>query len=132
MKLILDSEKCTGCKLCELACSASHQSVFNPGKSHIKISIVGEDGAEKKLKSCTLCLACMTNCPSEAIDFNNGWLTADAVKCTSCGLCIDICPQGVIYQNGNGKAVTPDFCKGSPVCIEWCPHQALGKLEDKI
>ena len=37
MKLTLDAGKCTGCKICELACSAKHEGVFNPRKARLKI-----------------------------------------------------------------------------------------------
>jgi anaerobic carbon-monoxide dehydrogenase iron sulfur subunit len=124
MKLTLDNQKCTGCKLCELACSSSHQNIFNPAKSHLKI-IISEDGTNKQLKSCTLCLACVNSCPVGAIGFNNNWLTVDIDQCTSCGVCAGACPQGVIYQDAAGKAAVPDFCRGNPLCAAWCPHQAI-------
>lgn len=133
MKLILDSSKCTGCKICELACSAKHQGVFNPEKSHLSITEVEtKTGKEKQLKSCTLCLSCVSDCPVEAITFNGKWLTLDSETCIGCGKCIDTCPQNLIYLNNGGKAAVPDFCKGSPSCVEWCPHQALAKEEDII
>ena len=33
-------EKCTGCKLCELACSAVKTGQFNPRESRIKVALV--------------------------------------------------------------------------------------------
>ena len=33
-------EKCTGCKLCELACSAVKTSAFNPRDSRIKVCLI--------------------------------------------------------------------------------------------
>jgi anaerobic carbon-monoxide dehydrogenase iron sulfur subunit len=131
MKLILDGAKCTGCKICELACSAKHQGVFNPAKSHLIITDVETlTGREKKLKSCTLCLNCISNCPVEAINFNGKWLVTDHTTCIGCGQCVEACPEHVIYLNNDGKAETPDFCQGNPSCIEWCPHQAIN-LEEK-
>jgi carbon-monoxide dehydrogenase iron sulfur subunit len=131
MKLTLDASKCTGCKICELACSAKHQGVFNPVKSHLNITDVEtQAGREKRLKSCTLCLTCVSNCPVEAIAFNGKWLNIDSEICIGCGQCVDDCPPGVIYLNNDGKASVPDFCEGNPSCVEWCPHQALGKEED--
>jgi carbon-monoxide dehydrogenase iron sulfur subunit len=130
MKLILDTEKCNGCKICELACSATHQGVFNPGKAHLKIIVASERTVEKQLKSCTLCLDCVKSCPAEAIFFNGKWLDVDSELCSGCGQCIDACPEGVIYLNNDGKAAVPDFCQGSPSCIDWCPHQALSQKED--
>ena len=34
-------EKCTGCKLCELACSAVKTGRFNPRESRIRICLIG-------------------------------------------------------------------------------------------
>jgi anaerobic carbon-monoxide dehydrogenase iron sulfur subunit len=130
MKLIFDSAKCTGCKICELACSSKHQGVFNPQKSHLKIiESETQDGKIKQLKSCTLCLTCTSNCPVEAITFNGKWLSIDRDACAGCGQCVDACPEGVIYLDNEGKAAVPDFCEGNPYCIGWCPHQAI-KLEE--
>lgn len=131
MKLILDAEKCTGCKICELACSARHQRVFNPKKAHLKI--IGthtKTVIQKQLKSCTLCLDCVKNCPVEAITFNGKWLVVDGELCTGCGQCVNTCPEGIIYLKNDGTAAVPDFCEGNPSCIEWCPHQALNKEGD--
>jgi carbon-monoxide dehydrogenase iron sulfur subunit len=116
--------------MCELACSAEHQGIFNPVKSHLKIIVADvKTAGEKQLKSCTLCLSCVSSCPSEAITFNGNWLVVDHESCSGCGVCVDTCPEGVIYLNNDGKAAVPDFCKGSPSCVEWCPHQALYKEE---
>jgi ferredoxin len=131
MKLILNEEKCTGCKICELICSATHGGVFNPEKAHIKITFGDiRTASEKQLKACTLCLVCMKNCPAEAISFNGKWLMVDSELCTGCGQCVDICPEGAIHMGNNEKAAVPDFCQGNPSCIEWCPHQALSKEEN--
>jgi carbon-monoxide dehydrogenase iron sulfur subunit len=131
MKLILNEEKCTGCKICELICSATHQGVFNPAKAHIKI-IVGDTttASEKRLKACTICLSCVKSCPAEAITYNGKWLIVNDELCTGCSECVDICPEGVIYMDNNEKAAVPDFCQGNPSCVDWCPHHAISQKED--
>lgn len=131
MILKFDTEKCTGCRICELACSAKHQGVFNPEKTHLKIIDADEKHMTKiRLKSCSLCLSCVKNCPVEAIVFNGKWLSVNMELCTGCSQCVDICPETVIYMNEDGKAEVPDFCQGSPSCIEWCPHQAISQEAD--
>jgi anaerobic carbon-monoxide dehydrogenase iron sulfur subunit len=126
MKLVLDIAKCTGCKICELACSAKHFEVFNPKKAHLKvIDSNKETGREKELVSCTLCLNCVKSCPAEAILYDGNYLTISEDVCTGCGQCVSICPQKIIYLNGNQTAAIPDFCGGNPVCVEWCPHKAI-------
>ncbi len=38
MGLVLNSEACNGCRICELACSFHHQRVFAPEYSSLKVS----------------------------------------------------------------------------------------------
>jgi Fe-S-cluster-containing hydrogenase component 2 len=35
--LIVDHEKCTGCRLCELVCSVFHTGASNPSRSRIRV-----------------------------------------------------------------------------------------------
>ncbi len=35
--LIVDTDKCTGCKVCELICSMTKENEFNPSKSYIRV-----------------------------------------------------------------------------------------------
>ena len=56
MPLQFRRSRCTGCKLCQLACSATHEMVFNPEKSRIKIDhVYREDGIHIASKHCTFC-----------------------------------------------------------------------------
>ena len=126
MKLILDSRKCTGCRLCELACSAKHQGVFNPKKAHLRvINHYTKTGRATEFKSCTLCKKCVDSCPVEAITLKGQWLTIDDGLCTGCGDCVDVCPEGIIFLNEQNTAAIPNFCEGNPFCVEWCPHEAI-------
>ncbi|MBW1659925.1 MAG: 4Fe-4S binding protein, partial [Deltaproteobacteria bacterium] len=34
--LVIDPEKCTGCRLCEQVCSVKHERVVNPYRARIK------------------------------------------------------------------------------------------------
>lgn len=51
------TEKCTGCRLCELACSLEKTSEFNPRKSRIKVTLVDmpEIPVPLLLDSCDYC-----------------------------------------------------------------------------
>ncbi|MCD6472093.1 4Fe-4S dicluster domain-containing protein [Candidatus Aerophobetes bacterium] len=129
MRLVLNIEECTGCKLCELACSAKNEGVFNPKKARLKIiDYYTDKGREITGKFCTLCKKCLEACPTEAITFNDEWLTVDDELCTGCGECVDVCPQGVIFLNDEDKSTICNFCEGNPYCVEWCPRECL-KLE---
>jgi Fe-S-cluster-containing dehydrogenase component len=37
MTMMFDADKCTGCRICELTCSISYQSEYNPKKSFIRV-----------------------------------------------------------------------------------------------
>jgi len=69
--LIVDAEKCTGCKVCELICSMAKQGQYNPQKSYIKVlrnwemdvNVVALD------LHCDFCNECVNWCGSKAIRF---------------------------------------------------------------
>ncbi len=65
-------EKCTGCKLCELACSAVKTAEFNPRRSHIRVALIDipEIPVPILLDSCDYCAghpACVQVCLPQAI-----------------------------------------------------------------
>ncbi len=35
--LVVNHEKCTGCRLCELVCAVKHDGISNPARSRIKV-----------------------------------------------------------------------------------------------
>lgn len=98
MPLKLRLANCTGCKLCQLACSAVHEKVFNPEKARLKII---HDYRDERIyiasKHCTFCKKCEEVCPEKAISNNGRWMIVDQEECTGCGDCIEICPKDVIY-----------------------------------
>ena len=67
-------EKCTGCKLCELTCSAVKTGAFNPRQSRIKVTLVGipEIPVPIILDTCDYCFgnpACVQFCLPKAIEW---------------------------------------------------------------
>ena len=69
MTIVVDVEKCTGCRVCELVCSITKQGEFNPRKSHIHILLNNEFGVyipALKLE-CDFCGRCVELCPTEAL-----------------------------------------------------------------
>lgn len=48
--------------------------------------------------ACTLCMACVPDCPTRALSRDGATLVLDAAACVQCGLCVSICPE---------QAVTP-------------------------
>jgi Fe-S-cluster-containing dehydrogenase component len=67
-------EKCTGCKLCELACSAVKTGAVNPRDSRLKICLIGipEIPVPIMLDNCDYCFqnpVCVRFCLPKAIEW---------------------------------------------------------------
>jgi Fe-S-cluster-containing hydrogenase component 2 len=70
----VDTQKCSGCRTCELACSFHHTGAFAPASSSVRISRSNETAEmDWKLEpSCDLCateseLLCVRYCRYDAI-----------------------------------------------------------------
>lgn len=120
--LLFHAEKCIGCRLCHLACSAQNEGEFNPRLARLKItSRYDRRGLVVKGQTCDLCLTCVEECPVDAIIENNGRLSFDEDLCTDCGICVDVCPNAVIVKKEKGIGV----CVQCQSCVNWCPTAAL-------
>lgn len=71
--LIVDLDKCTGCRICELVCSMVKEKEFNPRKSLIKVLRNKEVDANFVVLSnkCDYCGDCIEWCTPEALSFVN-------------------------------------------------------------
>ena len=131
MPLKFDLSKCTGCKLCQLACSAEHYGLFNPEKARLRmIHEYNEDGIRIASKSCILCRKCEKVCPYDAISFNGRWMIVDPEKCTGCGTCVRNCPTNIIFLENRISTIC-DLCGGEPECVKWCPKGVISLKERK-
>lgn len=61
-----------------------------------------------QLENCTRCLKCVKDCPSEAIDIEEGSINS---TCIHCGHCVAICPESTIFPDSD----TITELKGNPV-----------------
>ena len=50
-------------------------------------------------QTCTLCGACQTVCPNEAIALGQNAVKVNADLCCGCGACVDVCPNKAIRLN---------------------------------
>ena len=133
--LRVDSEKCCGCRICEMACSMVHLGLFNPRKAFLRIEMnrlprVGTKTSEIDVPIvCLQCdpAPCAEACPEGAIEkTETGAWVVDKGKCTGCGLCVDACSYGMIAVNTKEKfAGKCDLCEGRPSCVAYCPMGAL-------
>lgn len=131
--LILDYEKCTGCRECELVCSIQHESVSNPARSRIKVIKREWEGIYIPVV-CQQCedAPCLTACPVKAIsrekELNRVMVNYD--KCIGCRTCVAVCPFGAMAYNGlTQKVMKCDFCDGDPQCVRFCETHAIRYAE---
>ncbi len=130
MKLIeVNLSNCTGCRLCEMACSLYHERECSTTKSRIKILRDQEFGTQVVLM-CIQCVEayCVESCPVEALcrDEETGAVLVNNERCNGCEACIDVCPMGAISLDMEKDIVFMcDLCGGDPECVKWCMPEAL-------
>ena len=131
--LMIDHEKCTGCRLCELVCSVKHEGVSNPMRSRIKVVKWESEGLYIPM-SCQQCedAPCMSVCPVKAIsrDESLDRVVVDYDKCIGCRACVAICPFGAMGFDVNDRKVFKcDLCDGDPQCVRFCEEKAVDYVE---
>ncbi len=134
--LVVNYEKCTGCHLCELACSLKHHGVFNPYLSRITVITRPESQASIPIY-CLQCreALCARSCPANAIVFDTklGAWVIDYDRCIGCRECAYACPLSAIGFDVEGQPIKCDLCGGEPECVKVCPNDALiYGPEDKV
>jgi Fe-S-cluster-containing hydrogenase component 2 len=127
--IVISPEKCTGCRLCELACSYNRMDSFNPKDSAISVLTFDEVGLQVPM-TCLQCEDphCMTVCAVNAIskDEKTGLVSVDNEKCIGCKMCISACPFGNMTYSSRLKSVIKcDLCGGDPECVKVCDAKAL-------
>ena len=123
----VDPSKCTGCGICELACS-QEKNEGSPLRSRIRV--VRMTPMFNFALSCRACkdAKCVKACPEKAITQaeNTGLLMIDERKCKGCDWCVQACEYGgITIQSDSGVATACDLCDNTPQCIEFCPEEAL-------
>ena len=120
---------CSGCGLCQLACSFQLLGGYNPHRALIQITHKSENLYHFPIV-CSQCQNpyCANICPVKAIERNpeTGALVIDHKKCIGCGLCTQYCPTGMVTIDPElKKSVKCDLCNGDPSCVKACPTGAL-------
>lgn len=72
VQIIVDKNKCVGCRTCELACSFQKSKDFNPDNSNIRIYFDDESNLKIKVNAQCDCMKahqplCVELCPLDAI-----------------------------------------------------------------
>ncbi len=125
--VFVDPSKCTGCGICELACS-TEKGESSPLQSRIRV--VRMKPLFNFALACRSCedAKCVKACPEKALSQaeNTGIILVNDKKCKGCDWCVQACEHGGIeIHPGTGLAIACDLCGGEPQCIEFCPEEAL-------
>jgi len=133
--IAIDYDKCTGCRICELACSLLNTGETDPEKSRIRIVKIEEEADTLSIPVlCMKCIepACAAVCPMGAIsdDPSTGARIIDKDKCIGCSACVYACPFGAItIDRAVGNSFTCNHCEGDPTCVKFCPTGAIQYLD---
>ncbi len=127
--LMINHEKCTGCRLCELVCAVKHDGISNPTRSRIKVMKWEMEGLYIPM-SCQQCqdAPCENGCPVGAISRNEtlNRVEVDQEICIGCRTCVSVCPFGAMTFNAiDRKVIKCDLCDGDPQCVRFCDVKAV-------
>lgn len=131
-----DSEKCIGCRTCEVACVVSHQGAVSASTITPRIRVV-KGGSYTTAVGCHQCedAPCANVCPTQAIRRYAGVWEVEQARCIGCKSCMVACPFGAMQVRvvGNrAQALKCDLCahrEGGPACVEACPTRALSCVD---
>jgi len=134
--IAIDYDKCTGCRMCEVACSTTNSGETNPERSRIRVVKIEQEAQTWAIPVvCMKCIkpACKAVCPMGAIsdDPVTGARKIDENKCVGCSACVYACPFGAIAVDRSlGCSFTCNLCDGEPACVKFCPREALKYLDN--
>ena len=151
--ILIDPEKCLGCKTCELQCAVVHSKSKSINKairekplpqSRLRVESAFKLTIPLQCRHCEDA-PCVKVCPTKALEKpeKEGPVLIKEQLCIGCKWCIVVCPFGVINMDREGKAIIKcDLCfdrlkkDEKPACCEGCPTGALqfisiGKMQEK-
>ncbi|HVL56068.1 MAG TPA: molybdopterin-dependent oxidoreductase [Burkholderiaceae bacterium] len=140
LSLMIDLERCIGCKSCEVACKQEHG--LGLGEYRNRVVWLG-DAEQPALDFLTITCqhcerpACLRACPvnPKAIvkDAETGIVRVLEDRCTGCGECVIACPYGAMgYDPAGHHSVKCDLCidrraagGATTACASVCPGYAI-------
>lgn len=133
--LKVNKDKCTGCHLCELACSYTHTGGYNTRTSFIHI----RTDESKWYSFPVICESCSEPFCQKACKFGaisrceaTGAMKIDPEKCKKCKACVRACPFGAVKlfsRPGYAPVGMCDLCGGDPSCVKVCPGKAIEYID---
>jgi len=143
MRIIIDADKCAGCKNCSVACMKGHlpegvEFSLTDNRIESRNTILLNGHKKYKPLFCRHCdkPKCVASCSSGAIvkDPGSGHIRYDPVKCSGCFMCVMNCPFGVLKPDRatHTSVIRCDFCTehgADPRCVKACVKSAI-RLEE--
>ncbi len=128
---------CTGCRLCQVACSLIKEQKIQPGIARITVHQY-YPGVEFPV-ACYQCgegSPCVEACPVAALAVDTSkklnTISIDTSLCTRtaqnsvCTLCLDECPGLVVnFHPTTSAPLICDMCGGDPECVKVCPSATI-------
>ncbi len=122
----VDIDKCTGCRACEVACSAFHASPKyssnNPARSRIRV-------IHEPLRDVYVPIRAGDYTPAECTGRHT--YTINEKEYDECSFCGVSCPaRDVFKEPDSGLPLKCDMCESDPplaepMCVQWCLADAL-------
>jgi len=141
-RIMIDIDKCDGCKNCSAACMQAHRedegSIYTLNLCDPKNesrNFILQDASKRYLPVfCRHCAEpdCVTTCMSGALtrDSATGLVNYNEEKCAACFMCVMNCSYGVLKPDRatQSKVIKCDFCANDelgPNCVRMCPKKAV-------
>jgi carbon-monoxide dehydrogenase iron sulfur subunit len=134
--IVVEPSKCTGCRLCEVVCSAAKHGAVNPTRARITV-VKWESICLETPMLCQQCEAapCMAICPVKALTLDEvlSRVNIDYDKCIGCRFCVAVCPFGAMgIDPADKKVIKCDLCDGEPKCVAFCETKALQYVDASL
>ena len=135
--IYVKTDRCMGCKSCEIGCAVQHSegktlfSALLEIPAPMKRLFVETAESVKMPILCRHCedAPCLNACISGCLyKDENGFIRRKKERCVGCWTCLMVCPFGVVTRDVNKHlAVKCDRCHklDVPACVTACPTKAL-------
>jgi len=148
--IVVDFNKCTGCRTCEAVCSQANEKVKLDGEELLglgnprfsNVRVYSFNPPVEIPNRCVMCgdAPCIEACPvppdpvtgRKALyrDEKTLAIKNDPERCVACGSCAEVCLDkrvgAIILDPVTSKpGGICNLCEGDPACVKYCPFEAL-------